>query len=53
MMVRTIIVSFVLIVVITGVPILAGILYQGWDRSQAVALRVLAALAILTPTRNS
>ena len=31
MMLRTSFVSFVLIVAITGVPILAGILYQGWD----------------------
>jgi hypothetical protein len=50
MMLRTSFVSFVLIVAITGVPILAGILYQGWDWSQAVALHVFAALAILTPT---
>jgi hypothetical protein len=49
MMGRNALVSFVVIAVIIGVPVFGGILYRGWDHSQAVAVRVFAALIVLTP----
>ena len=49
MMARTSFISFLIIAVLVGVPVVAGIVFQGWDQSQLVALRVLAAMAVLTP----
>jgi len=49
MMGRNALVSFVVVAVIMGVPVFGGILYRGWDHTQAVAVRVFAALIVLTP----
>ena len=49
MMGRTALVSFVVVAAIAGVPVFGRILYGGWDSTQAVAVRVFAALVVLTP----
>src|SRR5581483_3173446 len=49
MMLRTSFVSFCFIAVLTGIPLLAGIVLQGWNPRQAVGLRVWGAMSILTP----
>jgi ATP-dependent Clp protease ATP-binding subunit ClpC len=49
MMIRTSFISFCIIAVLVGVPVLGGILLQGWDRTQVVALRTWLALSVLTP----
>lgn len=49
MMGRNALVSFVVVAVILGVPVFGRILYSGWDHTQAVAVRVFAALTVLTP----
>ena len=50
MMLRTSFISFCIIAAMVGLPVLAGIIIQGWNPNQVVALRTLAAMAILTPT---
>jgi hypothetical protein len=49
MMGRNALLSFGIVAIIMGVPVLGGILYGGWDHTQAVAVRVFAALLVLTP----
>ena len=49
MMARNALVSFVVAAGLLGVPVFGGILYRGWDHSQAVAVRVFAALLVLIP----
>jgi ATP-dependent Clp protease ATP-binding subunit ClpC len=49
MMIRTSFISFCFILVVVAIPILAGILIQGWDQTQGPALRVALAMALLTP----
>jgi hypothetical protein len=49
MMSRNALVSFVVVAVVLGVPVFGGILYGGWDHSQELAVRVFAALLVLTP----
>ena len=49
MMSRNALVTFVVVAVILGVPVFGGILYGGWDQTQAVAVRVFAALVVLIP----
>ena len=49
MMGRNALVSFVVVAVALGVPVFGGILYGGWDPTQSVAVRVFAALLVLTP----
>jgi hypothetical protein len=49
MMSRNALVSFILVAVIQGVPVLGAILYGGWDPTRAPAVRLFAALLVLTP----
>jgi len=49
MMGRTALVTFALVAVVLGVPVLGVILYGGWDQTREPALRVFAALLVLTP----
>jgi hypothetical protein len=49
MMTRSAIVSFVVVAVVMGAPVFGAILYGGWDPTRAVAVRVFAALLVLTP----
>src|SRR5688572_29464091 len=49
MMTRNALVSVVVVAVVLGLPVFGGILYRGWDHTQAPAVRVFAALLVLTP----
>jgi hypothetical protein len=49
MMTRSSIASFGILVVLLGIPYLAGVIFQGWDQSQLQALRTIVALVVLTP----
>jgi hypothetical protein len=49
MMGRNALVSFVVVAVVAGVPVLGRILSGGWDQTLSVAVRVYAALVVLTP----
>ena len=49
MMTRNALVIFVVVAVVLGVPVFGGIFYRGWDHTQAPAVRVFAALLVLTP----
>jgi ATP-dependent Clp protease ATP-binding subunit ClpC len=50
MMMRTSLLSAGIIAILMGVPLIAGIIIQGWNQTQAVALRTYAALLVLTPS---
>ena len=52
MMGRSALVSFVVVAVVLGVPVFGAILYGGWDHTQAAAVRVFAALIVLTPAAH-
>jgi ATP-dependent Clp protease ATP-binding subunit ClpC len=49
MMTRSSLLSAAIIAILVGVPFLAGLVVQGWNQTQAVALRMCAALVLLTP----
>lgn len=49
MLSRNALVSLVVVAVVTGVPLFGAILFGGWDHTRAVAVRVFAALVVLTP----
>jgi hypothetical protein len=49
MMARTSAVSLGIVALLVGLPILVGILIQGWNYNQFTALRIFAGLAIMTP----
>lgn len=49
MMLRVSALSFLFILALVGVPVLVRLLYEGWDQSQARAMRNLAELAVLMP----